>query len=123
MRWPFMLRRTHETFVDDLKQHHESLVQRLHVHFMDRMQTLRDDFQDKVDTEYTRARDEGRRQVHAWAVEVNYNLFCGTSPFGNMQGTQRQRSAAALQDAEHQFAPTRTQLEAPKEITDGTVRS
>lgn len=123
MRWPFMLKSTHETVVAGIKKHHEGQLQAVHVHFLGRLQELREDFQDKVDAEYHRARADGIGQVHRWAVEVNYNLFHGASPFNNMSGTQTMRARAALQDAEKQFDPTRTQLAEPKEITDGAVTS
>jgi hypothetical protein len=98
-----MLASTHRRTVGEIKAKHDETISAL-------------------DNEYIRARDEGRRQVHAWAVEVNSNLFYGTGPFQNMATWQRPRVGAALQDAEHQFRPTRTQLEETKEITDGSVR-
>lgn len=117
-----MLRSTHRAAVTQLDQRHaHSKILQSEAH--DRhLSMLRDRFQNLVDNEYIRARDEGRRQVHAWAVEVNSNLFYGTGPFQNMATWQRPRVGAALQEAEHQFQPTRTQLEETKENTDGTVR-
>lgn len=92
--WPFMLKRTHARHVET---------------FWELFRGLRDSYQGKVDAEYARARDEGQAQVHQWATEVNYNIFYGDHPWN---GTQCMRATAALQEAEHQFSPTRTQLEA-----------
>lgn len=112
MIWPFMLRRTHNRALKLEMQTHNRIVE---------MVSQR--FQAKVDAEYNRAREEGQLQVHKWAVEANWNLFHGMSPFSNMQGTQRMRATAALQDAQRQFNPTRTQLDAHEENTDAPVRS
>lgn len=99
LRWPFMLRRTHEEIV----------------------RGLRDNYQRRVDSEYARATQEGRQQVHAWAREANWNIFWGIdqgSSGSGFRGDQRSRSYAALQDAERQFAPSRTMLEGPAETED-----
>lgn len=100
MMWPFMLKRTHA----------RAITAEMNMHF-DLRRNDRDRYQILVDREYARARDEGRRQVHTWAVEVNSAVFYGQSPFSDMRGTQRPRLAAALQEAEAQFSPARTILE------------
>ena len=122
IRWPLMFKSTHTLVVEGIKQHHEDRMSELILAQIEQLRQLHEHFQGLVDAEYGRARQEGISQVHAWAREVNWNLFHGMPPFGNMSGTQRQRTTAALQDAEHQFSPTRTQLDAPRETTDATVR-
>lgn len=116
MRWPLMLVRNHRRTIREIAAGHDETISALERFHLRRVTGLVEQYQHKVDNEYVRARDEGQRQVHAWAVEVNANLFYGTSPFNNMTGTQTMRTRAALQDAEHQFRPTRTQLEETKEI-------
>jgi hypothetical protein len=52
-----------------------------------------------IKTEYSRAMSEGKAKVHAWAREVNYNLF-QLDDF-RLKGAIR----AALQQAELMFNP------------------
>lgn len=111
MRWPFMLKRTHARAITAMTNRHDLARILDDEQYYANLSTLRDSYQGLVDNEYHRARTEGQAQVHHWATEVNYNVFYGDHPWN---GTQRMRATAALQEAEHQFAPTRTQLEAPE---------
>lgn len=111
MHWPFMRRSVHEATVAGINRLHSATIASLiRADNMARDEVVRNlttHFQGLVDAEYFRARDEGRAQVHRWAVEVNHAVFMGDHPW---QGTQRQRATTALQYAEQQFDPTRTQL-------------
>jgi hypothetical protein len=75
MRWPWMTK----------KRHHETLG------------VLASMYQEQLDAEYTRAIREGRKQVHQWAIEANYNVFNHDNPRG--------AAYAAFQEAERMFAP------------------
>ena len=120
MRWPFMTKTRHEQAIRALDKAHLREIAAMSDRQAAYVDFLRERYQDKVDAEFIRARKEGRQQVHAWATEANYNLFCGMSPFDNMNGSQRARAAAVLQDAEDQFAPARTILTSETlEITQG----
>jgi hypothetical protein len=77
MRWPFMLKSTHEAEID-----HLSAV-----------------WQEMVDQEFDRATAQGRAAVHRWAVDANYNVFTHGNPRG--------AASAAFQEAERMFAPVR----------------
>jgi hypothetical protein len=107
MRWPFVKRSYHERMIRILKDQHDEAI----VNQADTQQSylwyLCDMWQEKVDVEYTRARDEGRRQVHAWAVAVNAGVFHGQGDFTTQQRAWVQ---ACLQDAEKQFSPRQTIL-------------
>lgn len=92
LRWPFMLKRTHDRVLQEAMDSHDRWID-----------DLTKQYQAKVDAEYKRAMDAGKAQIHRWAVEVNYNLFHGTHPFDNMTGDQRVRTRPALQQAEHEF--------------------
>lgn len=102
--WPFMLRSTHESGIEELKRFKNEQIQ-----------TLTDTYQGLVNAEYARARDAGRRQVRAWAVDKNYDLFLGQHPFQDMNGLERSHASSALQQAADEFNPARTKLEDHKE--------
>lgn len=101
MRWPLMLRRTHDARMAYAVEIHHGIYA-----------TQRERYQKLVDAEYKRARDEGRAQVHRWAVDINFSIFHGFSPF---EDTPRWKAYPALQQTESEFNPTHTQLEADKE--------
>ena len=121
MRWPLMWKRTHARVLGRMRDRFQLAQARTEAYHLACLKQVTREYQDKVNAEYYRARDEGRAQVHRWAVEVNHAVFMGQHPW---EGTQRQRVTSALQDAEYQFSPAHTQLEAPgsiiKEISDGT---
>lgn len=72
--------------------------------------------QKAIDGEYARAVREGRAQIHAWSAEANWNLFHGLpSPFDNGGTRTKAQARAALQEAEHVFNPSKTDL---KEVPD-----
>lgn len=78
-----------------------------------------------IDQEHARATREGRAQVHRWAVEANANLFYGTANNSAYSGhglptVAAARGRAALQQAEHMFAPDKTDL---KEAIDAAART
>lgn len=116
LRWPFMLKVTHTLVVEALKSRHDRDIADQESVNRAYLDLLRAKYQIKVNQEYRRARDEGIGQVHAWAVQVNYAVFHGQGDFTTLQ---RNWVQAALQDAERQFHPTRTQLEAPSATTQG----
>lgn len=69
-----------------------------------------------INAEYARATQAGRAQVHAFAVEANWNIFHGDSS----GGVTNPRAYATLQQAERMFAPDRTDL---KEAIDAVTGS
>ena len=87
MRWPWMTLSRHDRIVAEM--HHQ--------HVSD-MAVLSEAAADAVDREYARATRDGRAQVHAWARDATWNVFHG----GQAQ--------AAFQEAEHMFAPSKTDL-------------
>jgi hypothetical protein len=73
-----------------------------------------------IDSEYERATRAGRAQVHAWAREDTWDLFHGGREFG--EDPRRQASSNnALQRAEHEFAPERTNLKEALDATEATA--
>lgn len=80
MRWPFMLKKTHEAEFDQLTAI----------------------YQEMADAEYARAVADGRAKVHAWAIEANYNVF--------NHGNARSAAIAAFQEAEELFAPSKIDI-------------
>lgn len=114
--FPYMRRSDHVRMIEELQARCDrDLADMADVH-QRYLAMLKDQYQAKVDAEYARARAEGIAQIHAWAVAVNYSIFQGQGDFSTRQRTWVR---AALQDAEHQFKPSRTQLEAPLAITQG----
>lgn len=114
--FPYMSRSDHVHILEELQTRHDREMadrEDLHRAYID---LTKAEYQIKVNVEYRRALDEGIAQIHAWAVQVNYGVFNGQGDFSTRQRTW---VTAALQDAEKQFKPSRTQLEAPLAITQG----
>ena len=78
---------------------------------------LAERYQEAINREHARATREGQAQAHAWARDVNANLFYGS---GGHPTIIAARERAALQQAEHMFHPARTDL---KEVPDDTATS
>jgi hypothetical protein len=107
MRWPFVKRSYHERMVKILKDQQDEAIVNMQETQQRYLEYLCDRWQLKVDEEYSRAREEGRRQVHGWAVAVNAGVFHGQGDFTTQQ---RAWVMTCLQDAERQFSPRRTIL-------------
>jgi hypothetical protein len=107
MRWPFVKRSYHERMIRILKDQHDEAIADMSDVNRRYLAHVHDTWQAKTNAEYARARDEGRAQVHAWAVAVNAGVFHGQGDFTTQQ---RAWVTACLQDAEKQFSPRRTAL-------------
>jgi hypothetical protein len=89
MRWPLVTRKKHDRQLRALKDYYTA-----------RMDLQRSEYQDQVDSEYHRAYNEGRSQVHAFAVEVTYNLF-----HEGLNALSVPRFRQVLQELESHFNP------------------
>lgn len=85
MHWPFMLRRTHDCVVSELREEYTKCLEKAY---------------EECAYEYDRAMKDGKALVHAWARDVTWRIF--TSSDSHISHLR-----AAMQDAEKQFNPKR----------------
>jgi len=87
IRWPFMIKRTHEDAMAEMDRYHMSVRE------SQRAEAYRE--------AYAQATRDGRAQVHAFAVEVTSRLYQESHP-----NIFRNKALAAMQEIEGTFSPS-----------------
>lgn len=105
MRWPLVTRKRYAR--DMVEQVRYFRAERQHDAQMHQAEINRlgDYYHGLIDAEYSRAYNEGRAQVHAFAVEVTYNLFNE-----GIDSLTVPKFRAVLQDLEKHFNPDKKTL-------------